>query len=146
MKILKQKRGISTIIAVLLMIVISVAAAVITYIWVMGYLGGTMAGIKQSTEQMKISIDTAYNTTSQAFTVVVRNIGDITATVDKVYIGTTSQNLAEATFGSGTKSIALQSTQTLTYTLASGSFAKGTTYVVKVVCTDAQSTMTTFTA
>lgn len=142
MKILKQKRGISTIIAVLLMIVISVAAAVITYIWVMGYLGGTMAGIKQSTQQMEISIDTVSNS-STTVSVVVRNQGDITATVDKIYIGTSSSNLADAGTLTGTKSIAVSGTTTLSFTYAS--LQKSKTYIVKVVCTDGQSATGTLT-
>jgi flagellin-like protein len=39
--ILRSKRGISPILATLLLIVIAVAAIVITYAWVMGYLGFT---------------------------------------------------------------------------------------------------------
>jgi FlaG/FlaF family flagellin (archaellin) len=144
MKILKQKRGISTIIAVLLMIVISVAAAVITYIWVMGYLGGTMSGIKQSTTQMQTSIDTAYNNTAgTTVSVVVRNTGSITAVVDKIYIGTSASNLADAGTVNGNKNIAVSSTQLLNVTY---SVTKGTTYIVKVVTTDGQSATAPFTA
>ncbi|RLE66077.1 MAG: type IV pilin, partial [Thermoprotei archaeon] len=34
-----NKRGVSPVIAVLLLIVIAVAAAVLTYLWVLGYIG-----------------------------------------------------------------------------------------------------------
>lgn len=118
------------------MIVISVAAAVITYIWITGYLGTTMAGIGQQTTQMEISIDSASNS-STTVTVVVRNVGDIAATVDKIYIGTSSSNLADAGTLTGTKSIAVSSTTSLSFTYAS--LKKSTTYIIKVVCTDGQS-------
>jgi len=136
MKILKTKRGISTIIAVLLMIVIAVAAAVITYVWIIGYLGGTMAGVEQAGEQGNISIDTVANTSTTQIQIIVRNIGDKAVTVDKVYV-----NGISATF-SGTAAIALESSTTLTATIPSSvgsAWSKGTQYTVKVVCVDGAS-------
>lgn len=133
MKILKAKKGISTIIAVLLMIVISVAAAVITYIWVMGYLGGTMSGIEQAGEQGNIMIDSVANSSATEIEVIVRNIGDIEVTVDKVYV-----NGFDASF-TGTAAIGLESSTTLTATIPSSvgsAWSPGTQYTVKVVCTD----------
>jgi len=142
MKILKTKRGISTIIAVLLMIVIAVAAAVITYVWIMGYLGGTMAGVGQTSEQMRISIDSVSNSSSTAFTVVVRNIGDITATVDAIYVGTSTTNLVAATGVSSTSITTTQGPVSISGTYSTG-FVKGTTYIIKVVCSDGQSATAT---
>lgn len=141
MKLLKQKKGISTIIAVLLMIVISVAAAVITYIWITGYLGGTMSGIEQQSDQMQVSIDAVSNS-STTLTVVVRNTGDIIATVDALYVGTTTNNLAAVTITSA--DVALSSTGSFSGTYSS--LTKGTTYIVKVVCSDGQSATASFIA
>ena len=140
MKILKQKKGISTIIAVLLMIVITVAAAVITYIWVMGYIGGTMTGVKTATTQSSITIDDAYNITKFVY-VLVRNVGSTNATVSSIYIGTSSSNLANAGTIAGTNKIAPLTMQSLNVTYTS--LKKGTTYVVKVVDTDGGSAIGT---
>lgn len=142
MKLLKQKKGISTIIAVLLMIVISVAAAVITYIWITGYIGGTMSGIEQQSEQMQISIDAVSNSTSTAFTAVVRNTGDITATVNAIYVGTSTSNLVAAT-GVTSADVAVSSTGSFSATYSTG-FVKGTTYTIKVICSDGQSATINF--
>jgi len=142
MKLLKQKKGISTIIAVLLMIVISVAAAVITYIWITGYIGGTMSGIEQQSEQMQISIDAVSNSSSTAFAVVVRNTGDITATVNAIYVGTSTSNLVAAT-GVTSADVAVSSTGSFSGTYGTG-FVKGTTYTIKVVCSDGQSATINF--
>ena len=133
MKILKAKRGISTIIAVLLMIVIAVAAAVITYVWIIAYLGGTMGGIEEEGQRANISIDTVANTSTTQIQIVVRNIGDVEATVDKVYVDGVSASFT------GTATIGLESSRTLTATKPSGSWSAGTQYTVKVVCTDGAS-------
>jgi FlaG/FlaF family flagellin (archaellin) len=142
--ILKQKKGIDTIIAVLLMIVITVAAAVITYIWIMGYIGGTMGGVKTATTQSQISLDMINETTTSSgkFTVIVRNTGSINATVSNIYIGTSSSNLVlvSTTVPGLPKSIAISSTQTFLCTVPSlVSYTPGSTYVIKVVDTDGQS-------
>jgi len=127
MKILKEKRGISTIIAVLLMIVISVAAAVITYIWVMGYLGGTMTKIAQTSEQERIFIDSVGWVDNNTIQVVVRNIGDLTVTLSKVYVDDVEAKNPTDTIEPG-------KTATLTVDKPSGTWASKTQYTIKVVC------------
>jgi hypothetical protein len=101
---------------------------------------GTMSGVKTSSTQSQISIDTVSNSSSTGFTVVVRNTGSITATVSSIYMGTSSSNLAAASY-TGTTSIPVSSTQYFTCTVPPtiGSLVKGATYVVKVVDTDGQS-------
>ncbi len=123
------------------MIVISVAAAVITYIWITGYLGGTMSGIQQQTNQMRISLDAVSNS-STTVTAVVRNIGDITATVSAMYVGTATSNLQAVTITSA--NVAVESTGSFSGTYSS--LTKGTTYIVKMVCSDGQSATASFTA
>jgi hypothetical protein len=124
------------------MIVISVAAAVITYIWITGYLGGTMSNIDQQTDQMQISIDAVSSSSTTSFAVVVRNTGDIIATVDAIYVGTSTSNLVAAT-GVTSADIAVSATGSFSGTYSTG-FVQGTTYVIKVVCSDGQSATASF--
>ncbi len=130
MKILKAKRGISTIIAVLLMIVIAVAAAVITYIWIMGYLGGTMSKIAETSEQEKINIDNVGKFDNNTVQVVVRNIGEKTVTLSTAYVN-------DIVASSPANELAPGDTVTLNVDIPSAvgtAWASGTQYTVKVVC------------
>jgi len=87
MKTLKlNRKGVSPIIATLLLIVIAVAAAVVTYSFVMGFLtpGGT------TTPQGVLSVD-SYNFASnstETLTVYVRNSGQ-TVTCSAIYVNGT---------------------------------------------------------
>jgi flagellin-like protein len=83
---LKLKKAISPILATLLLIVIAVAAIVVTYAWVMTYM--TSAGTQAGT---RIKFDSAsINATSGEVTIYVRNWGTEPAVVDMVYIDGTN--------------------------------------------------------
>jgi flagellin-like protein len=83
MQKLKKKRGISPIIATLLLIAIAVAAAVVTYSWVM-----SMTATESSQSQTSIKIDFVQFDSSDntKVYVTVRNSGAIPATIDKIFI------------------------------------------------------------
>lgn len=85
---LKSKHAISPILATLLLIVIAVAAIVVTYAWIMTYMAGTtgQAGVMLKKD--------AVNWPDNTIIIYVRNIGTADATIDAVYIGTSSANLA----------------------------------------------------
>ena len=79
-------KGISPIIAVLLLVIIAVAAAVLTYLWVLGYIGTVQqqGGTQPLQERIKIE---AVEVTGGALTAVyVRNIGDINANISTIYL------------------------------------------------------------
>jgi len=81
-KILKSKKGISPILATLLLIVIAVAAVIVTYAWVM-----TFTGTQTTTAGKMIKFDSAnINATSNVVTVYVRNSGTEVVSIDKIYI------------------------------------------------------------
>jgi flagellin-like protein len=84
---LKSKKAISPILATLLLIVIAVAAIVVTYAWVMTYMGsaGTQAGV-----MLKQDSDCLWKTGN--VTIYVRNIGTSDAEIDKVYINSAPQS------------------------------------------------------
>jgi flagellin-like protein len=78
-KKLSSRRGISPILATLLLIVIAVAAVVITYAWIMTYTT-TVTG----SERLCVMSISKYNAT--AYVVKVDNLGTANATVVKVRI------------------------------------------------------------
>jgi len=81
-KLLKSKKAITPILATLLLIVIAVAAIVVTYAWVMTYMAGTtgQAGTRIKFDSVKI------NATADYLTIYVRNWGTESVVVDKMYI------------------------------------------------------------
>lgn len=91
-KMLRSKKGISPILATLLLIVIAVAAIIVTYAWVMTFIGaqtgagGTMLDIEN------VGPWRPGNTT-----IVVRNIGTSDAKIVRLYLGNTGSNLSDVT-------------------------------------------------
>ena len=83
---LKSKKAISPILATLLLIVIAVAAIVVTYAWVMTYM--TSAG-QQAGVMLKKDADCLWKTGN--VTIYIRNIGTSDAEIDKVYINSVPQ-------------------------------------------------------
>ena len=88
--LLKSRRGISPILATLLLIVIAVAAIVVTYAWIMTYMSsaGHQAGVQLTIE----AVNWPDNSTIKLY---VRNTGTSDATIDAVYVGTSSTNLVK---------------------------------------------------
>jgi flagellin-like protein len=90
---LKSKKGISPILATLLLIVIAVAAVIVTYAWVMTFTGSTTS---QAGAVLKVDNIRFYTSGStDRIEIVVRNTGTADATVDTVYFGDTDSNLQE---------------------------------------------------
>jgi flagellin-like protein len=100
-KWIKSKQGISPILATLLLIVIAVAAIVVTYAWVMMYMGtaAQQAGVYLKIDNVQFygsPTDAARNRTK----ITVRNIGDSSTVIIAVYIGSSSGNLEPVTSSS----------------------------------------------
>jgi len=89
--VLKSKKGISPILATLLLIVIAVAAVIVTYAWVMTFTGSTTS---QGSVMLKVD-NTRFYTQGEddRIDIVVRNTGTADATIDVVYAGASSSNL-----------------------------------------------------
>jgi len=124
-KISKSRKGISPILATLLLIVIAVAAVIVTYAWVM-----TFTTTQTSAAGKMIKFDSAViDVASGNVTVYVRNTGTEVVTVDKIYISGieySSSDLPATLTTTG-------STSTATIRLQPGlTFSEGTYYKVKV--------------
>lgn len=97
-RMLKSKKAITPILATLLLIVIAVAAIVVTYAWIMTYMGGLgqQAGVTLYKENVRFygtPTDAAKNLTD--FT--VGNSGKSNTQILRIYIGSSSGNLIDLT-------------------------------------------------
>ena len=114
-RMLKSKKGISPILATLLLIVIAVAAVIVTYAWVMTFTGSQtqQAGVFLTKENISWA--------SGSITVVIRNTGTANGKVMAAYLGTSSVNLTPVTMSptSGTVNAGSSASFTLTETWAS---------------------------
>ena len=89
--VLKSKKGISPILATLLLIVIAVSAVIVTYAWVMTFTGSTtsQAGAILKTDNVRFYTQSNTN----YIEVILRNSGTGDAEVGAIYIGTSGSNL-----------------------------------------------------
>ena len=80
-----RRKAVSPVIATLLLILIAVAASIIVYVWVTGYVGGATP---QSTPEImeKIKIDSVQVFDNGTVAIYVRNIGDVNVNVGAAYI------------------------------------------------------------
>ncbi len=97
-KVLKSKKGISPILATLLLIVIAVAAIIVTYAWVMTYMGTQtqQAGVLINWQNLRwygTPTDAAQNRTD----IVIVNSGTTTVKIARVYIGASADNTIDVT-------------------------------------------------
>jgi flagellin-like protein len=77
----QKRKGISPLIATLLLIAIAVAASVLTYSWVM-----SMIGSQSGQAQTQVRIDSVAYTDSNTAVVAIRNTGSIDATIESVWV------------------------------------------------------------
>jgi len=96
---IKSRKAISPILATLLLIVIAVAAIVVTYAWIMTYMSsaGHQAGVM-------LTKDAVAWPSSNSIKLYIRNTGTSDAIISAIYVGTSAANLTKA--WSGTTSIA----------------------------------------
>ena len=123
----RSKKGVSDVIAVLLMIAIAVAASLIAYAWVMGYLGGTTNKVGNA-----IQIQSMYTDNAKLY-VYVQNIGTAPVTLSSVYVNGVLDPAPTFTYPSNAP-LQINQTATIQTALPSG-FSSTTAVDVKVVCT-----------
>ena len=91
-RLFKSKKGVSPILATLLLIVIAVAAVIVTYAWVMTFTSSTtsQAGAILPVENIRF-----HNiSTTDYVELIIRNSGTSDAKIVEVYAGTSSTALA----------------------------------------------------
>jgi flagellin-like protein len=127
--VLKSKKAISPILATLLLIVIAVAAIVVTYAWVMTYMGSTT----QQAGFIPYKANVAFPDT-KTITIDAGNSGVSSGQILAIYIGTSASTLQNQTTISPTlpRSIDAGSIVSFTVTL-SAAWSADTTYYFRVV-------------
>ena len=90
---LKTKKAISPILATLLLIVIAVAAIVVTYAWIMTYMSsaGQQAGVILYKENVY------WNSTDNKTYITIGNSGTSNTKIVRLYLGITQNNLIDVT-------------------------------------------------
>ena len=128
--ILKSKKGISPILATLLLIVIAVAAVIVTYAWVITFTGSTtsQAGALLGVENTRF-----YNSSGLKVDITIRNSGTGPAQVAEVYQGTSAssmQTVSSVTYDPTSQIISEGESIKITFDI---SWTSGTRYYFKVV-------------
>jgi flagellin-like protein len=141
-----KRAGVSPVIATLLLIVIAVAAAVLAYIWIIGYQGTLTQQASTAQLQERIKIE-AVEYTGTSLKVYVRNIGDVKVNISAVYVYDPSGTvLAKSILTPSQYSIDPgKVTDTTTSPTVSVTLTSGTTYTVKVVTVKGTEATYTFT-
>jgi len=93
----RSKRAITPILATLLLIVIAVAAIVVTYAWIMTYMSNAANRAGVNLEKANIRF---YGTANNEIDVVVQNAGTSDAHITQIYIGTSPSGLQNQTSSS----------------------------------------------
>lgn len=129
MRIIEKRRGISTFIAVLLLMALAVAAGVVIYSYTMGYLGG-LGGTQLPGA---LSLDTASCVEStHTLTAYVRNIGKGSFTVDSTYVDGTLVPVGNVT----QSPILLDEGDVAQLDIVYWSFTSPTSYEIKIIGKD----------
>jgi len=134
-KVLKNRKAISPILATLLLIVIAVAAIVVTYGWIMTYM--TSAGQQAGVRLYKLNVNFYSANSTKKIDIDVGNSGTSDTHIILVYAGTSSateQN--QTTTPTLPVSLAAGATQRITI---SYDWANGVTYYFKVASSAGQS-------
>jgi flagellin-like protein len=132
-KIKRSIRAISPVIATLMMIAIAVAASLVAYAWVMGYIGGTTAKTGKAVQVQSMSIDPS----DDKLLVYVQNVGQGAVTISSVYVNDLQKDFTTDKVGNKINE-GETATVTVDYIVAVGEKVK-----VKVVTTDGTFTEST---
>ena len=126
---IKTRRGVSPVIAVLLLIAIAVATGILVYVWVTG-LAGTLqqSGGRQVTEQIELL---AYDWSSTStLTLHLKNTGGVNVEIEKIYID--GDDVSNSVSGGLPVSLNVGETTSISITNLSG-YTSGTSHIIKVV-------------
>ncbi|WP_148682133.1 archaellin/type IV pilin N-terminal domain-containing protein [Thermofilum adornatum] len=139
-----KRTGVSPVIATLLLIVIAVAAAVLAYIWIIGYQGTLTQQASTAQLQERIKIEAVqYDSGTNTLTVYVRNIGDVNVVIDALYLYDKTGTAIGQSTGVG---LTLNPGEVKSGTVSlTGGLTSGQTYTVKAVTQKGTEATYTFT-
>jgi hypothetical protein len=126
-----KDKAFSAVIASLILMLLAVAAGVVVYAYVMGWIGGTTG--HKAGQYGELSLDTTIaNSTTGVITAYVRNIGGTSATPDRAYVN--DYNVTSTTSDPATVDPNTVATVTINATVPG--LTKDVTYEVKIICSD----------
>jgi hypothetical protein len=129
-KMVGSKKAFSAIIASLILMLLAVAAGVVVYAYVMGWIGGATTNPQHNGH---IAFDSIYaNATAGTIDVYVRNVGGVNVMISKIYVNGANVANATAILDAGV----LLSVQAVTYLNATYSLTTSQSYTVQVTCKD----------
>ncbi len=140
-----MKKGISPVIAAVLLVIIAVAAGVLIWAWVSGFAQKNPA--EEPALRERIKIDSVIVNDTSNITVIVSNIGETTVNISALYILDTNGNVVysntsaaamaqqaeKANLSDGTPDIAPGRVEGFTAQPSSWPLQSGQIYIVKVV-------------
>jgi flagellin-like protein len=130
-KMSKSRKAISPILATLLLVVIAVAAIVVTYAWIMTYMNN--AGKQAGVIMYKANVN-FYNASGvRKIDVDIGNSGTSDTQITRFYVGTSDSTLQNQTIA--TMALPAGGYQTITITY---DWTNGATYYFKVVSSSGQ--------
>jgi len=128
-QLFKSKRAFSAIIASLILMLLAVAAGVVVYAYVMGWIGATQ---QNPTSTGKLEVDSIVASTS-TIKMYVRNVGGSDLVLNKTYVEGVFVANSTTAISDTTGALPIQATAyiELSYTMTKHNF-----YAVSVVCKD----------
>ena len=130
-RLLRNKCGFSAIIAALILMLLAVAAGVVVYAYVMGWIGGATPS---TTQTGRLQIDSIVaSDANDNITIYVRNIGGVDVTLSSAYVNGAPVNASTNSTGNV---FAVNSVTKVTLTSTSLAITAGIEYEAKLVCTD----------
>jgi len=129
-----EKRGVSPVIAVLLLIAIAVATGILVYVWVSNLAGSlTTGGGTQAAEQLQLEAYDFVTDKPTTLYLYLRNPGGINIEIDKIYVFQSGTGtIYTATFNPS--SVSPGASTKISVTLPSGlNVESGYSYTVKIV-------------
>jgi flagellin-like protein len=124
-----SRRGVSQVIAALLLIAIAVAAAVLLYVFAIGLLGSLASSGGQQTKQQVIM--EAYSFSGSALTISVRNVG--AATVDMSGADYFLNGVSAAPGNGCMLTLTISGSCTTTLTVTTSNLSSGAGYPLKII-------------
>ena len=138
----KQIRGIESIVAAVLLIIIAVVGATLLYMWFSGYLSRTAGQAESASNMEKLKVEAvSYDLTNGNVSATVRNVGEITITIDGAFVLDRFDNVIcsvtnlDQTLNAG---------QSYTVQITGCTLQNGEQYFVKVVTDKGTEAMTSF--
>jgi len=133
------KRGIEPIVAAILLIVITVVAAVLLYMWFSGYLTATTGRVSSMSSPEEFQVVAVSLSASKGLSAYVQNTGSTTITITGVYILNATTNSLICSVPISSTSIPPGSTADVTNSsnfFSSCGLSVGQNYLIKFVTTE----------